>query len=168
MGHISIVLILALFILGCDAPSQMQETVKAVPEPNLVAQNTENEAVSTMKSRFAFGFCDKYDASPKVNDDLADEFYAAFPKELIEAKGAENADLTQDEIDLLAKELTCAAALTAVPDVPESALALFQSKKHGTGLMQAVTKLAASKSPYAKAARDFKDRMQSYIDGPGE
>jgi hypothetical protein len=166
MAPIKYALALPLFLIACNTSPQAKTAEQA--QQSAVPQSFENEAVSEMKSRFAFGFCEKYDASTKINDDLADEFYAAFPKELIEANGAEKAALSPEEIDELARELTCAAALTAVPDVPESALALFQSKKYGGKLMQAVTQLSNSKTPYAKAAKDFKERMQSYMDGPGE
>jgi hypothetical protein len=166
MAPINFALVLPLFLIACNTTPQAKTAEQA--QQSTVPQTFENEAVSEMKSRFAFGFCEKYDVSTKINDDLAGDFYDAFPKDLIEVNGAEKAELSSEEIDELARELTCAAALTAVPDVPESALALFQSKKHGAKLMQAVTKLAASKSPYSKAAKDFKDRMQSYMDGPGE
>jgi hypothetical protein len=81
MAPIKYALVLPLCLIACN--TQPQAKTAEQTQQSAVQQSFENEAVSEMKSRFAFGFCEKYDASTAINDDLASDFYDAFPKELI-------------------------------------------------------------------------------------
>ena len=102
-----------------------------------------------------------------VADRLVNAFERSYPKALAGEASVERTPLGSDALARLVADLACVSSHPgADPFVPEQALALFASKRHGRAAFAALNALARSEaaSPALRsAARAFERQMRSYV-----
>jgi hypothetical protein len=172
-------------ILGCmSLPScsnvNKEEAQKQVVQPSLKSQQAENDSIEkspkmsniqnadTATSRFAFPSCAELKAKALSEDALITDFDSQYPAELVGDDTVEKFDLNPEELEQLIRYTACIASLSSGPDAPESALALFASKRYGSEAMKILKKHAQGSDDGAKAAQQFVEQMTSYLAGPSE
>ncbi len=174
----TIIIIACLTVAGCnDTPEQKSETVFATqPKAMMPAAQTAIEmpaqkdlAVMAIESKISMKNCAELREKGPSEEVMIDEFLPDFPKDLIDPAKVENFDLSPADLDKVTRNLACAAALSGFgPDVPESALALFESKRYGVDAMAGLKKQAKGSTAEAKAAAGFVEQMVAYLEGPSE
>lgn len=96
---------------------------------------------------------------------LVGEFSPEYPGALQDPVSVEQQALGADEMTDVVRTLACGAGLSGFgPDVPEAALALFASRRHGAAAMTALRQLSVGGDGIeAIAARNFLERIQSFL-----
>jgi hypothetical protein len=125
---------------------------------------------SSRFAAFAQPICKKLQSQGISNTVEIDEFIPGFPAALTDPARAEGETLTHSDMTDLVRGLACGAGLSGFgPDVPETALGLFESKRHGKAAMAALREMSAKASGVeGKAAKEFLDQMTSYLQPPQE
>jgi hypothetical protein len=157
-----------------NAPITEDVEIDAAPSANAPSMTKAEpkmpiDPVSNVKmSRFKFPSCSELKAKDLSEGDLITHLDGHYPAELVSVETVENVELNSDDLTQLTGYVACVASLTPGPDAPESALALFASKRYGNAAMAALKKQANGSSVEAKAANDFAERIAAFLRGPVE
>jgi hypothetical protein len=169
-----------LILLASCSNVNKEEAQNQVIEPSLKTQQAEKNYIEkspkmsntqnagTANSRFKFLSCAELKAKALSEDALITDFDSQYPAELVGDDTVEKFDLNPLELEQLIRYTACIASLTPGPDAPESALALFASKRYGSDAMKILKKQAQGSDESAKAAKQFVEQMTSYLAGPSE
>ena len=96
-------------------------------------------------------------------------FNTDYPATLVNESTVKDVVISGPEMDRLTAYLACVADLSDYfPEVADGALALFSSKRHGAAALHALEKHAQKPDIDGKAAKQFLEQMQGYLEGPGE
>ncbi len=122
-------------------------------------------AATPNPTSFATPICEKLRSEGISKTVLIDDFIPGYPAALQDDRQVEREALSPAALVDMVRGLSCGAGLAGFgPDVPEAALPLFQSKRHGSAALAALRKQAATGSgDEAKAAREFLKQMLSYL-----
>jgi hypothetical protein len=122
-------------------------------------------ALAPGATSFAAPICEKLRSQGISKTVLIDNFIPGYPAALQDSSLVEREALSPDMLADLVRGLSCGAGLAGFgPDVPEAALPLFQSKRHGKLALAALSRQAATgNGAEAKAAREFLEQMRSYL-----
>jgi hypothetical protein len=113
--------------------------------------------------------CTELEQRGPSKDVLIDDFLAAYPHDIFNPAKVEAFALTPAELDDVVANLACAAGLSGYgPDVAESALALFASKRYGNPAMAALRRHSDGDDVKARSARTFAGQMVDYLKEPTE
>ncbi len=135
----------------------------AAPTPENTAAH-QSAAVAKTPKTLSLSSCRELQLKGISKEVLIDEFLTSYPQEIFDPRKVERFVLTAAELDDVVANLGCAAGLSGYgPDVPEAALALFESKRYGKAAMLALRRNAVGNSVKAKAAREFADQMAAYL-----
>lgn len=132
---------------GADAQEENRMN-EAGPSPTLAAS--------------AETLCARLEREGIASSVLIDDFIPDYPAALKDPATVEQATLGADGMRDAVRMLTCGAGLSGFgPDVPEAALALFASRRHGGAAMTALRRLSVEGArTEAIAARNFSSRCR--------
>jgi hypothetical protein len=148
--------------------SDISVKANALPAKKTQSNMPIDPTSSKKKSRFNLPSCTELRAKNLSEDDLITHLDNHYPSELVSDETVENVELSSDDIQQLTGYAACIALLTPGPDAPESALALFASKRYGDTAMLTLKKQSQGTTDEAKAARQFIEQMTAYLAGPSE
>ena len=121
----------------------------------------------TDPARYDLPDCAAFDAQAPDEDTAVDRFLALYPEELVSPAGAEATALSPAQLTEVVAFTACASARAGPgPDVPETALALFTSRRHGAAALAVLDWLAAGGGEDGRAARAFADQMRDFAREP--
>ncbi len=120
------------------------------------------------KSRFNLPSCSELKAQNLSEDDLITHLENHYPAELVSVDTVEDVELSSHDLTQLTGYVACVASLTPGPYAPESALALFASKRYGNSAMAALKKRSQGSTVEAKAAKQFVEQITAFLAGPTE
>ena len=97
------------------------------------------------------------------------QFEREFPAALKDQKLIETLALNDSQLSGISAYLACLAQRSSYgPDVVETSLWLFSSKRHGKRASKLLDRLAAGKGEDAAAAREFASQIRDYLDQAGQ
>lgn len=131
-------------------------------EQNMVARTASLSALPTCSQLRA-------EYSGKANTEaLLAAFNTDYPATLVNEATVEGVSISEPEMERLTAYLACVADLTDYfPEVADGALALYASKRHGAAAFHALQQHAKNSGIDGKAAQQFLEQMQHYVEGPG-
>lgn len=110
--------------------------------------------------------CAAVRAAPSADAALGD-FESTFPAALKDERLVETVALDDQDVRRVSAYLACLSARTAfAPDVVETSLNLFASKRNGARAREALATLAQGRGEDADAAREFAAQVTDYLAGP--
>jgi hypothetical protein len=129
---------------------------------------TVDEKSPVEPSRFNFPSCSELKNQKLTEDQILEHLDSNYPAELVDTNKVEEINLNDQDLKQLSRYLACISSLTVGPDAPESALALFTSKKHGKRTFSILDQLADVPGPDGDDAKTFAARMREFAKGPSE